>query len=310
VNSSSVTGLAVLLVGCVEPLAPPVDQDGDGYSIDEGDCNDWDSAYHPFAPELCGRQDPSFDCPGGRCADLPDGSAHPGEDQNCNGLPDGPEEAWQEDLSGWLVLDDHELPPAPFQLLADAEPRWGPGAAFNEVATPLSGWPVTVLHTPGAECWGDAEVCLDFVLEEVDQVALALFFSITTDVASTPALPAAGYALLLESTTGAPPASVELRRLDGDGLGQLLARTTYLGPLRLGYLKEPVQRLCVTVNESVDTTTIRATRVLRDEFAGFDPTLLAYADGAADRPRKGGVGFSYLAEAGGAVLRLSREQVR
>lgn len=99
----------------------PGDYDEDGWTVDEGDCNDADPTIHPFAPEICDNVDQNCDnildegtdCTdddgdgvndqGGDCNDN-DNTIFPGAveirdgiDQNCNGLIDDGTTAWDDD---------------------------------------------------------------------------------------------------------------------------------------------------------------------------------------------------------------------
>ncbi len=108
-------GLSVLFY-LGDPNPEPIDNDGDGYTVDEGDCNDFDKTVYPGAPEICGDNidnncnglvdegctGPRIDHDGdgytvaeGDCDDY-DSSINPGApeicgdniDNNCNGLVD------------------------------------------------------------------------------------------------------------------------------------------------------------------------------------------------------------------------------
>jgi len=72
-------------------LDPDKDNDGDGFTIHQGDCNDRDATVYPGAPELCD-----------------------GRDHNCNGILD---DTCDDDKDGWSILpgdkpggdcDDHD----------------------------------------------------------------------------------------------------------------------------------------------------------------------------------------------------------
>ena len=90
------------------PLAALADEDGDGYSELQGDCDDHDAQTFPGAIELCDGVDndcdavlpedewdedgdgwmPCTDGPdGGDCDDF-EAAVHPGADESCNGLDD------------------------------------------------------------------------------------------------------------------------------------------------------------------------------------------------------------------------------
>lgn len=67
------------------------DVDGDGYSAEDGDCNDFDPAVHPGAVEVCDPNDVDEDCDGGADDLDPEGPADPSTwyldtDQDGHGL--------------------------------------------------------------------------------------------------------------------------------------------------------------------------------------------------------------------------------
>jgi hypothetical protein len=64
---------------CDGVLDPPdvIDNDGDGFAVCAGDCEDWDDTIYPGAPEFCDNVD--TDC---------DGAADNGFDQDGDGIPD------------------------------------------------------------------------------------------------------------------------------------------------------------------------------------------------------------------------------
>ena len=66
-------------------LDPDVDNDGDGYSINGGDCNDADASIHPGAPEVCG-DGIDQDCNGldVSCTVDNDGDGYTGSSGDCN----------------------------------------------------------------------------------------------------------------------------------------------------------------------------------------------------------------------------------
>jgi len=56
-------------VDCPELCTDGADNDGDGVTIAEGDCNDADSSIYPGAPELCSNDGTDNDCDGEADAD-------------------------------------------------------------------------------------------------------------------------------------------------------------------------------------------------------------------------------------------------
>ncbi|MBN2494575.1 MAG: hypothetical protein JXR96_08300 [Deltaproteobacteria bacterium] len=98
-----------------------VDQDGDGYGLCEGDCDDTDPAVHPGAEEVCNGRDDN--CNGfvdegydndndgwstcmGDCND-DDPTIHPGAEEFCNGVDDdcdgAIDEGFDADQDGWTT---------------------------------------------------------------------------------------------------------------------------------------------------------------------------------------------------------------
>jgi len=93
---------------CPELPSASVDDDGDGYTEDQGDCDDTDATVHPNAAETCGdgvdrdcsgdADDGSADldgdgfvdaaCPGGAACGDPDAEVHPAAQGDCDGLDD------------------------------------------------------------------------------------------------------------------------------------------------------------------------------------------------------------------------------
>lgn len=100
-------GICALQTSAALRMGIDVDADGDGFSIAEGDCNDFDDTIHPGAAEICGDDiDQNCDgedavCPGiyfdddgdgfsemeGDCDDT-DIHIYPGAAERCNGLDD------------------------------------------------------------------------------------------------------------------------------------------------------------------------------------------------------------------------------
>jgi hypothetical protein len=93
-----------------------LDVDGDGYALEDGDCDDGDTAVHPGADELCDGKD--TDCDGVRdlsetsdvdgdgslaCADCADAlpEIHPGADEFCDGR--------DSDCDGLMPIDELDL---------------------------------------------------------------------------------------------------------------------------------------------------------------------------------------------------------
>jgi len=108
-----VIALALIVAGCGpqagktgEPpgtgnqnLDPNVDNDGDGFTINQGDCNDRDPTIYPGAPELCD-----------------------GKDHNCNGTIDDP---CDDDKDGYAIVASDKLPGGDCN---DQDPLINPGA--------------------------------------------------------------------------------------------------------------------------------------------------------------------------------------
>ncbi|MBI5607684.1 MAG: putative metal-binding motif-containing protein [Deltaproteobacteria bacterium] len=116
------------------------DMDSDGYTVNGGDCDDFNTAVHPGAQEICNDQDDNCNgqvddldldgdgfsqCPGNAqdCDDA-DAAIHPGavvacepeKDGNCDGLPDMEEDF---DFDGHPLCEDCD----------DKDPNVYPGAA-------------------------------------------------------------------------------------------------------------------------------------------------------------------------------------
>jgi len=117
--------LVALLVGCGgddAALDPSVDHDGDGVSINQGDCDDVNATVYPGAPEPCDGIDQDCDnsidedydqdhdgfttC-GGDCADN-DPNSNPvqaevidGLDNNCDGIADNNTDQYDDDEDGF-----------------------------------------------------------------------------------------------------------------------------------------------------------------------------------------------------------------
>jgi hypothetical protein len=104
----------------------PPDFDGDGYfllgCLDGDDCNDFDPAVHPGAPEMCNGKDNNCDgivdgdkdrdghldpaaCPGGDDCDDDDPDVHPGAPEICDGIDnncvDGTADEADTDVDGY-----------------------------------------------------------------------------------------------------------------------------------------------------------------------------------------------------------------
>ena len=67
-RSAVLLALTLLLTACGDPkddtgTASP-DDDDDGYTLADGDCDDGDPAVHPGATEVCDEQDVDEDCSG------------------------------------------------------------------------------------------------------------------------------------------------------------------------------------------------------------------------------------------------------
>ncbi len=128
-KSSSLAALAVMLIalGCGndgegEPNGTPGDVDGDGYTVEDGDCNDENRQIYPGAPDRCdgvdnncdGAIDEAFDADGdfwttcnGDCRDNDDKS-YPGApeivdglDNDCDGIRDNNTDQYDDDGDGY-----------------------------------------------------------------------------------------------------------------------------------------------------------------------------------------------------------------
>ncbi|MEZ4238576.1 MAG: putative metal-binding motif-containing protein [Myxococcota bacterium] len=127
----------VALVGVAGPSN--ADDDGDGYSVADGDCNDGDPDVHPGAAERCNGVDD--DCNGitpgdeadddgdgwrvcgGDCDDT-QGAVHPQHPEECDGLDNDCDPSTDEDVDG--DLDGYTICTGDCD---DAEPRANPGRA-------------------------------------------------------------------------------------------------------------------------------------------------------------------------------------
>ena len=110
--------------GIYIPFSPP-DQDGDGWRVCDGDCNDHDAAVHPGAAETCdgvddncdGRVDEGFDV-GGACIAPVDECHQLVGTNRC--LPDGSATT----CIGEVTV--HDVTPPAFEVHADAAILWPP----------------------------------------------------------------------------------------------------------------------------------------------------------------------------------------
>ena len=98
-------------------MCAEVDNDGDGYKVSEGDCNDDDATVHPFANEICGDgidqncDGKDLDCDDvdndgdgyteneGDCADN-DASRNPGVLEICDSVDNNCDEVIDQDCDG------------------------------------------------------------------------------------------------------------------------------------------------------------------------------------------------------------------
>src|SRR5262245_50088575 len=80
-------------------LAPTRDNDGDGFSYKQGDCDDRNPSIYPGAPELCDNKD-----------------------HNCNGIYD---DICDDDHDGYAVVGSGQLPGGDCD---DRDPLVNPGA--------------------------------------------------------------------------------------------------------------------------------------------------------------------------------------
>ena len=96
-------GLALLVAGCEWPFPemPPIDSDGDGWTVEEGDCNDVDREAHPDADEcaLLLEEPTDHDCDG-----VKDGGSLPWSDD----FEDGVIEGWVQGAASLANLDEHD----------------------------------------------------------------------------------------------------------------------------------------------------------------------------------------------------------
>ncbi|KKR25056.1 MAG: hypothetical protein UT55_C0050G0008, partial [Candidatus Peregrinibacteria bacterium GW2011_GWE2_39_6] len=129
--------LAILAMGESCPTA--VDDDGDGYTEDGGDCNDADPAVHPGAAELCNEVDD--DCDG-----VIYGPSVPetcdGIDNNCNELID--ESPWYRDADSDVQPPMRKLIAGVLCLCSGLAAEASPTPVFSE-QTRVPAEPVRVL---------------------------------------------------------------------------------------------------------------------------------------------------------------------
>lgn len=100
-----------------DPGGDGTDVDGDGYSLNDGDCNDRNNAIHPEAQETCNGVDD--DCDGQVDEDLPTATYHRDEDGDGYGVSTATQQSCTAAPEGFAVLDGD---------CNDQDPAVNPGA--------------------------------------------------------------------------------------------------------------------------------------------------------------------------------------
>ena len=151
-----IAALVLGLAGC-----PPVDEDEDGFTVEDGDCDDGNSAVHPDAAEACngvddncdGQTDEPFDadrdghasaeaCASGTDCDDTDPEIHPDAFEVCDGVIDAIDHDCDGDPRNGLALFEYQL---------DSD-RDGAGAGESLWSCLLEPPPMWVLAGPVDDC--------------------------------------------------------------------------------------------------------------------------------------------------------------